>query len=1854
MEDTLFPRGKPKQDPSSFKKKRTKHQGSGETLFSEGSKSSNGYFGKEKKKPKQKDEIFKSHGIKNVNDVLDDQDVVNVDFLHCKRIQEGTLLLGCVREIQELQLVVGIPHCNTGHIQANHISDIYTSQIRKHLERDSEFLTPLSDMFQVGDVVVCSVLNPTGTSTLQLTVQPSVVNKYLTTGSFFVGMMISGAVKSEEDHGYTIDIGKSDVKAFLPSGETGGHSLKLGTVIRFVVSNIRGEGTILLLSLDEMKIAKSIVKIDHKVSLDTLQPGMIGMFHPVKKQKAGVIGKVLDFDASICALDCDMSKIHVQEDDFDRNFGKKRKRNKMKDGKKFESQHTKGKADKCVKGCILYVNSLTKHVAMSTNTFLLNKDTRLKTIENSSDNFPRGHKCSAIVTRCIKGLGVVLEIEEPKRALAFCPMKYLSDAKISDFTEVISKGTSYPALVLQSSSLDGAVVLSLKKSMVECEFLTYESLTPGNLIDCKISSILDKGLLVTLGTNSFSPIKGFVPKIHMADVILHHPEKKFSKGDVITCKVLNVDKAAGRVQLTHKRTLINSKLPCITSYDQLEPGCITHGYIASIKPYGVFVNFYNDVHGIVRNSELSANFVEDPEKNYFVGQVMKCRLLSCDLSNGRASFSFILRPKPDDHKSEHTASNITLLNLEVVNKTHDGLEVVVCDDTKEKKLWTHGFLPLMHLSDFPSLARAWYDIISPGIVLEECLFIGKKKKHQFTKKKSFIEKFKTMKTNVEDNESHLFSFSDLKEDLITHAFIHHIAEYGVFVQLFGGLLGLCPKSRMADRYLLTSDGYYQEGQSVIAKIVEIDMEKRRFIVTLKVSECPPSPHDSFSSNYIKEMIDIMQFISPSWPKSLPIGSEMKVQIIRKSNEEGVRLCSNSIFPDNFKCSVLDLDDKVESSEIDAILLNIDVVSKCITLSANPKLRTSAKLKNGTKLKTTVVYTNEDVSTVTNFDNSYVALTFARTHPNHPFFKNLWPWQEHSTISITVCKPLFRANLATVSQNLQEEREHPHGMKRHRGESECSDVSLQGDINFGNLQVGQKVEGIIRSVRMNSILVRFTESEFGGGYRGQPVTGRLHISEIDNDPQDGIFPLMKKYRPWDKLMCTVIGFRDVRTHRCLAITNRNARRCVLELSLRSSPLDIEYENLKIGRSVTAFSQQYTPSKLEVKMEITPAIRGYLPVLLLSNNPTMSLKKFQNFKKPIALHCIVHRLFHNSVALAGRGAMIDRATQKDITDLKEDCIINGKVRKIFVSYIIAEVPGGGIGMVQITESSDQFTNFPFENFKVGQIVRCAVLSCADRKSLVLSLRESKTSQNIDCASVKDKDILEAKELQTGQLVRGFIKNASKSGVFVCLSRTVTGRVDLTKVSKYFIQDISVIQGIFKEGMLVTCKVVEISQIEGNVNLSLLEKDTGMSDLIPEALGLPLRHGKPQEHKKKEVGLLVDKVEGRKRRKKANQETGIQKEKRKRIEDADSGVDEEDSLLLETPPQYLNVVSQAQSENADDPGFSWESTNSTSEKVIVESSDSSDEDVDDDDTLNGNKSAKKSKREIEAEKAQEEADLRLKEEKMLVDDIPETALDWDKIVLASPQNSMLWVSYMAFHLRATEVEKARVVAERALKIIDFHEEKEKWNVWAALLNLETRFGNNDSLTKAIENAAQHNDPLKVNFHMVSTYERMGKFEEAEKLCEKIVRKFKRNKSAWILYISHLMQRGKRAEVNEVFKRCLQSLEKKVHLEIISKYAQLEYKCGDAEQGRILFENALSNYPKRADLWSVYIDMLMKVDKLEDAREVFERVITLNLSTKNMRTFFKRYIDFETKYGNDESVADVKQKALNYIESKTNDLME
>jgi len=238
--------------------------------------------------------------------------------------------------------------------------------------------------------------------------------------------------------------------------------------------------------------------------------------------------------------------------------------------------------------------------------------------------------------------------------------------------------------------------------------------------------------------------------------------------------------------------------------------------------------------------------------------------------------------------------------------------------------------------------------------------------------------------------------------------------------------------------------------------------------------------------------------------------------------------------------------------------------------------------------------------------------------------------------------------------------------------------------------------------------------------------------------------------------------------------------------------------------------------------------------------------------------------------------------------------------------------------------------------------------------------------------------------------------------------------------------------------------------------------------------------------------------------------------------------------------------------------------------------------------------------------------------------------------------------------EIDKARQVAERALKSISFREEKERFNVWIALLNLENLYGNEDTLKKVLSRAQQANSPLKVSMEMAKIFAGSNKIQQAKATYEEIVTKYHQEPDCWIQYGMFAFAQDDAELAHAIMKRALERLTKKEHVTIMVKFAQLEFKHGSVDRARTVLDNVLSSYPKRVDVWNVYVDLELKTlardGDVAAVRRLFDRIISLNLSSKKMKFFFKRYLKFEKEHGDEEHVDIVKQKAKEYVESRMN----
>uniref|UniRef100_A0A8C3DL49 Protein RRP5 homolog n=1 Tax=Corvus moneduloides TaxID=1196302 RepID=A0A8C3DL49_CORMO len=1521
-------------------------------------------------------------------------------------LSEGMLLLGCIKEVSDYELAISLPNGLSGFVPVTQISDAYSKLLTKQVAQGEllEELNSLPDMYSPGTLVRCIVTSieksADGRRSVKLSIDPKKVNKGLSSTALAAGMLLSGSVLSVEDHGYLIDIGVTGTHAFLPHQKAKnyikavkkGPDLKIGQNLNCLIVEVKNEGRVVCLSIDRSEVAASVASERQNWALSNLLPGLVVK---ARVQKVAPLGMKLTFLSYFTGI---VDFMHM-------------------DPEKSMSYSP----DQVVKACVLSVHPTSRAVRLTLRPPFLHPG-------GAPRQLP-GQRMGAVLEEATvkafyKQFGAVFELDDG--TLAFARLKHLSKTRKSFKPGAFKEGCKHKCRIIDYSLMDEMCIVSLKHQIIEARFLQYQDIHTGDVVQGKVLSLKPIGMQVKVADG----IRGLVPSLHLSDVILKQPEKKYNIGDEVKCRVLECNPGGKKLILTLKKSLVQSKLPVLSSYEDAKPGLITHGFVVCAREFGCIVKFYNDVKGLVPKNELGSDPISCPDKVFYEGQVLKVMVLKCEPQQERLLLSFRLssKPGPEDKwkctPKEKQEVKYQIVDVKILKKKDNGLEVSILEDEDNVVAW----IPMLHLSDFVATSKLLWHCLQEGDVLPRVMYLSDKGEHIILSRKSAV-------ISAVQEEQVVRSFSEIQPDILLTGYVRNVMPFGVFVEFPFGVTGLAPKVSMSDKFVTDTKDHFVVGQTVIAKVMSTDEEKQRVLLNLKVSECSSgdSAAESFAllNQYFKELKEIRDLL-----------------------RRGKRLilhCRQDII------SLFSFVDKniAPGEKRKAIVLHVDALTSEVYVSLREELlKQRPKRVKNSQHSAVVQHITEHFAIVSLLETGQLAAVPIACHFNDTFRFDSEKLGVGQTISITL--KAVKENDHGVLPAVQGPAK-KNVFVRVRNESETALEEMLPAVKH-SLSLGDVVTGTVKSVKPTHVTVAIDDK----------LTGSIHASRILDEVPLGSFPT-STLKAGQKVTARVIGGRDVNTHR--------------------------WGDLYM----------YNVLKNWLEVEVGPDIRGRVPHLLLSLNTKVLKHPEKSFKNGQAISATVTGTDATETNLC--------LSLTGIQSLEQDTISVGMITKVTLHIgLTIALPGGKTGKVSIFHLSDTYTEDPLGKFKVGKIVRCYILSNENGK-IQLSLRQSRLNPKVN-SKVEDIEIVSIKDVKKGQLVRGYVKSVTPSGHFLSSSKQVR---------------------------------------------------------------------KPGEAPRLQVSM----------------------------------------------------------------GFTWDEDNAVDIPVPDQKEESSESEEEED---MQSKLKKQTKKEKELEKQKKEKEL-CRVEAALMDPSrqPQSADDFDRLVLGSPNSSILWLQYMAFHLQATEVEKARAVAERALKTISFREEQEKLNVWVALLNLENMYGTEETLMKVFERAVQYNEPLKVFQHLCDIYATSEKYKQAEELYHTMLKRFRQDKSVWLKYASFLLKQGQTEATHRLLERALKALSTKEHLDVISRFAQLEFHSGDTEHAKALFESTLSSYPKRTDIWSIYMDIMIKHGSQKEVRDIFERVIHLSLAPKKMKFFFKRYLDYEKKFGTAESVLGVKRAALEYVETKS-----
>jgi rRNA biogenesis protein RRP5 len=249
------------------------------------------------------------------------------------------------------------------------------------------------------------------------------------------------------------------------------------------------------------------------------------------------------------------------------------------------------------------------------------------------------------------------------------------------------------------------------------------------------------------------------------------------------------------------------------------------------------------------------------------------------------------------------------------------------------------------------------------------------------------------------------------------------------------------------------------------------------------------------------------------------------------------------------------------------------------------------------------------------------------------------------------------------------------------------------------------------------------------------------------------------------------------------------------------------------------------------------------------------------------------------------------------------------------------------------------------------------------------------------------------------------------------------------------------------------------------------------------------------------------------------------------------------------------------------------------------------------------------------------------------------YEKLLLKDSDNSITWIEYASFILDNLNLASARQIFERALKLINISKTDEKFNIWVAYLNLENLYGNNNSFQKVLDRAKEVCDKKSLYKHLIQIYMSSDKYEDANEAYKLLTKVYFDDYDIWKDYIEFLFQAKEKNASNEILEpkeglnKSMQVLPKKNHLDIMSLYGQLLYKYKHNEEARNMFDNILKNFPKRKDIWFVYIDKEIKFGQnIEKVRQIFDRIFEIKFKINDLKSIMKKSLEFEKKFSKNE----------------------
>ncbi|XP_022156044.1 rRNA biogenesis protein RRP5 isoform X2 [Momordica charantia] len=1804
-----------------------------------------------------------------------------------KNISPRMKLWGVVAEVNKKDLVISLPGGLRGLVCA---ADAFDPISEKEIEDPEHDL--LSVMFQVGQLVPCVVLKvdddnkESGKRKIWLSLRLSIMYKDFSLDLLQEGMVLTSYVKSIEDHGYILHFGLNSFTGFLPkTSQSGpGNDVQVGQLLQCVIRSIDKTRKVVYLSSDQDIVSRCVAKDLKGISIDLLVPGMMVSARVQSTLENGIMLSFLTY------FNGTVDMFHLQ-DSFHSSNWKAHYNQNMKVNARilFIDPSTRAvgltliphlvhnraappnvrigdiyDSAKVVRvdrrsGLLLEVTSSPE----STPTFVSVSDMAEEVVKKIEKKFKEGSHVRVRILgfRHLEGLaigtlkasafeGPVFSYSDVKPGMlirakvivvdnfgaivqfpgglkALCPLCHMSEFEIAKPRKKFKVGAEFIFRVLGCKSK--RITVTNKKSLVKSKLevlSSYADAIAGLVTHGWITKIEKHGCFVRF----YNGVQGFAPRFELGIESGSDPSSTYHIGQVIKCRITSSVPSSKRISLSFVM-----KPARVSGDEKVELGSIVSGVVDEITQTHVtfYINRTSYSRGRISTEHLSDHQVHAAlMKSVLKPGYQLDKLIVLDIEGE----SLILSAKQSLINLAHQLPS----DSSQVNR-YSVIHGFICNIIE-----TGCFVRFLgRLTGFSPRNKAIED---QKFDLHEAFYVGQSVRSNvvdvinetgritlslrqstcFSTDASFMLEYFMTEEKIAKLQS--LDESDWAEEFaigsVVEGKVQEVKDIGVIISFekYHDVFGFIALHG-------SSGSTVETGSTIQAAVLDVSRTERLVDLSLKpeLVDKRKGQNSSRKTSKKKRKVEALEDLEVNQTVQTLVEAVKENYLVLSLPEYGYTIGYASTYDYNtqrFPQKQFTIGQSVVASvaalpcpsTFGRLLLLLKSISEAIVTPGSKRSKKNSSCEVGSLVH----------AEITDIQPLEMRLKFGvglrgRVHvtevSNEHDETSEAPFSNFRVGQTVVARIVAEANRAANRRKgyLWELSVKPEALKDSSGV--VSEITNE-DLGFS---IGQRITGYVCNVSGEWAWLAVTRE----------VTAQLFILDSSCEPTE-LQEFSKRFN---------VG-RAVSGH----ISNINGEKKILRLVLRhlsTTPRGrIDQENFKIsnlpteiiskkvachfneGDIVGGRISKVLPGVGGLLVQIGPHMSGRVHYTEITDSlvpdPLSGYSEGQFIKCKVieiahsvkgtthidlSLRSSAGLLYQNNVEHSNHENISSQRVEK-IEDLHPNMEVQGYVKNVSPKGCFILLARCLEAKILLSNLSDGYIDDPEKEFPIGKHVRGRILSLEP-----LSKRVEVTLKSVTKNGALRANNYDLRSFSAGEVISGKIKRVESFGLFITIDDSdVVGLCHASEVSDDRIDNL---EFRYHAGDKVKAKVLKVDEKRHRIALGMKSSYIGESSEI-------YTHVEQEHDDVTDDDDLIGDI-----RLPMHLDSSSTMFQNMDIE-LDSVEPEQPLSLAESrafvPPLEVNLDDV---DETDMDGLRCEN------KELVSVADSPRE---------------KDRREKKKAKEEREKEVRAAEERLLQNNVPTTADEFEKLVRSSPNSSFVWIKYMAFMLSMADVEKARAIAERALRTINIREENEKLNVWLAYFNLENEYGNppGDAVTKIFQRALQCNDPKKVHLALLGMYERTEQHKLSEELLDKMIKRFKHSCKVWLRRIQSLLKNGQ-DEVQSIVNRALLSLPRRKHIKFISQTAILEFKCGVADRGRSMFEGILREYPKRTDLWSIYLDQEIRIGDADMIRALFERATSLSLATKKMKFLFKKYLEYEKSVGDEGRIESVKQKALQYVES-------